>query len=465
MLKFGAARKNKIDLDDYDYRLDIENRLLISQLSTFDVKVLEEIMLSSLTLDITSLAHALEVEPKRVIEAVDKFAQTNLLRREGQSITVDKEMRKYYEFQLRKFDEDFKPNLQFIQELLNKVPIHVLPQWYSIPRTSTNIFDSIVEKYLLTPRIFQRYLLELNLGDSTIEGILNDVYTAPDFKVRSRDLREKYGLDRETFEEYMLHLEFNLLCCLTYAPVDDQWKEVVTPFHEWRQHLQFMRDTMPEPIQDIASIAQTRPGERAFAHDFQAILGSIASKPLAIEVVDPPHYFRAKVQPLALHQDYISWHLYKLHCLELVHLEGDTLVASGAAAEWLAMSVDDAALALYRHPSNQWREPALQQGPRFEREFREVERALERVSDLGWVRFEAVVKGMTACVRGAPEVSLQRVGRRWAYTRPTYTPEQISFLREMIFERFFEAGFVEIGSQGDSLCFKVTPIGKTLITL
>jgi predicted transcriptional regulator len=467
MLKFGSSRKNKIDLNDYDYRLDIENRLLMSQLSTFDVEVLEEILMSSLTSDLQTLATALEAVPTRVEEAIDKFTKTGLLRREGKAILVDKEMRKYYESQIRKFDDDFKPNLQFMQDLLNKVPIHVLPQWYSIPRTSTNIFESIVEKYLLTPRVFQRYLLELNLGDPIIEGILNDVYSAPDFKVRSRDLRQKYGLDREAFEEYMLHLEFNFLCCLSYSQVDDQWKEVVTPYHEWRQHLRYLRDTMPETIHPETAIAQTRPGDRAFIRDFLAILSSITAQPLAVEQVAPPHYFRARRSPLEqpLHPDYVSWHLYKLHSLQLVALEAGKLHATEYAADWSRMAPEDAALALYRHPDNAWRDPELQEEPKIEREFREVERSLQRVADRGWVPFEEFIKGVMAPVRGASEVTLQRVGRRWAYTRPTYTPAQVAFIREMIFERFFEAGFTEIGSMGDSLCFKVTSIGKSMTSL
>lgn len=462
MLKFGSARKNKVDLNDYDYQLDIENRLLLSQISTLDIRVLEEILLSSLTSTLPALARALKTDVHVVAPIVQKFAKTGLLKQDGESFTVDKERRRYYEFQIRKFDEDFKPNLQYAQDLLTKVPIHVLPQWYSIPRASANIFESIVEKYLLTPRVFQRYLLELNLGNSTIEGILQDVYSAPDFIVKATDLRQKYDLNREEFEEYMLHLEFNFLCFISYVQADSVWEEVVTPLHEWRQHLRYLRDTMPEPIQDSSTIAQTRPGERAFIHDFLSVLSHIQNAPLNAEPAPPPYYFRA--QHPHVHPDYLSWQLYKLHGVGLIDLQKGQFVTTQSANEWLQMDPEEAALLLYRHHDNPWRDPQFQQSPRMEREFRELERSLERISNQGWIRFNEFIKGVLAPVRGSGEITLQRVGRRWAYTRPTYTPEQVSFIRDVIFERFFEAGFVEIGSIDDqTLCFRVTPFGKSMI--
>ena len=44
--------------------------------------------------------------------------------------------------------------MEFIQLLLRKVPIDILPTWYPIPRTSNSIFDSLIEKYMKTPSNF-----------------------------------------------------------------------------------------------------------------------------------------------------------------------------------------------------------------------------------------------------------------------------------------------------------------------
>src|SRR5690606_655670 len=102
---------------------------------------------------------------------------------EGDTIFVDKDKRKYFEIQISRFDEDFVPGMEFVQGLLKKVPIQVLPLWYATPRTSNNIFESIIEKYLLTPQIYQRYLSELSLGDPLFTSIMRDLFVSADLKL------------------------------------------------------------------------------------------------------------------------------------------------------------------------------------------------------------------------------------------------------------------------------------------
>ncbi len=212
MAELSSLRKNKITLEDYDYKQDIENRLLMSQFTSNDLEVLEEILYSSIKIPVRKLAKSVDLEESKVFVILQKLSKTGLFTFEGDSIIVDKEMRKYFEAQTLKFDPEFKPGMDFLQSLLRKVPIHVLPIWYSIPRTSNNIFDSLVEKYLLTPQIFQRYLMELNFSDHVLSGIVQDVYQAPDFKVYAKEIMEKYAISREQFEEFLLQLEFHFVC-------------------------------------------------------------------------------------------------------------------------------------------------------------------------------------------------------------------------------------------------------------
>ena len=108
---------------------------------------------------------------------------------QGDKIIVDKELRKYYEFQIDKFDEDFRPDVEYIFSLLSKVTIHVLPVWYMIPRASDNIYASLIEYD--DPKLYERYLQELNFDDPVMAGIMNDVLSAPNLKIESRILRRK----------------------------------------------------------------------------------------------------------------------------------------------------------------------------------------------------------------------------------------------------------------------------------
>ena len=243
MVELNQLRKNKINLSDYPYEQDIENRLTIAKFSSQDLAVLEEILYSSIKIPIRKLAKSLDREEEEILPVLQTLSKTGLISFEEDAIVVDKEKRKYFEAQMMKFDSDFRPGMEFLKTLLHKVPIHVLPQWYSIPRTSNNIFDSLIEKYLLTPQIFQRYLLELNFHDPVLSGIVEDVFHAPGYKVRAEELMEKYQISHEQFEENMLYLEFHFLCCLSYEKEGEIWKEIVTPFHEWREYLIFLRDT------------------------------------------------------------------------------------------------------------------------------------------------------------------------------------------------------------------------------
>src|SRR5690242_19541988 len=153
MLDLQTQRKTKIVLADYDYRRDLENRLLMSRFSDFDVLVLEELLYSSVHISIHKMARSLELEEKILLEILLNLSKTGLLSINGDHVEVDKDMRKYFETQILKFEEDFKPGVDYLLSMLRKVPIHVLPAWYSVPRTSNNIFDSIIERYLSTPQV------------------------------------------------------------------------------------------------------------------------------------------------------------------------------------------------------------------------------------------------------------------------------------------------------------------------
>jgi predicted transcriptional regulator len=257
----SPTKKNKIKLSDYNYKRDIENRLLMSHFTAFDVEVLEEILHSNLKISMLELAEFLEADTLDLLPTLEKLSKTGLLAIKGDTIEVDKEMRKYYDFQIRKFDNDFKPGMEFLQGLLQKVPINILPLWYALPKTADNIFESIVDKFLHTPRVYQRYLAELNFEDLIAQGIIDDLFKSPNLKLLATDIRKKYNLSLEKFEEYLLHLEFNFVCCLSYNEMDGYWTEVVIPFYEWKTYLNHLIETEIEPVKGEVSPDNIAPGE------------------------------------------------------------------------------------------------------------------------------------------------------------------------------------------------------------
>src|SRR5574338_19380 len=100
MLELSPARKNKVNLADYNCQQDIENRILMSDFSTLDIEVLEEILYSPLKI------------------SLKKLSLTGLVSIQDDAILVDKEKRKYFEFQIHRFDSQFKPDMEYIQGIL-----------------------------------------------------------------------------------------------------------------------------------------------------------------------------------------------------------------------------------------------------------------------------------------------------------------------------------------------------------
>lgn len=434
MLELNFARKNKVSLSDYNCAQDIESRMLMSDFSVLDIEILEEILYSPLKISIKKLARSIGCEESNLLDTLNKFAATGLLSLSGDLIFIDKERRKYFEFEITRFDPHFKPDMEFLQGLLRKVPIHVLPSWYSIPRTSNNIFESIVEKYLLTPHAFQRYLIELNLGDPILNAIIQDVYSSCDLKVSSSDLIAKYNLKRRDFEEMILILEFNFACCLIFEKTDDYWLEFVAPFHEWSEYLRFSRKTEPPLIDPKEPIIRKDESDFAFIERMSESLLKAKKKPLAVEKT--PAIEKLCLMKLAEYAD------GKLRVLE-------------AGDAWLDLSLENRSLHLYRHPNN--RILSLSVSDRY---VREAEKAIKRVLHGGWVYFEDFLKGVSVPLNEDSVVMLKRSGKQWKYTLPIYGNEEQALLKATFFEWLYEFGMLAIGTCRGKECFAVTPFGR-----
>ncbi|MGM0439679.1 MAG: hypothetical protein ACQEP8_01020 [Chlamydiota bacterium] len=462
----GNTKKNKINLEDYDYKRDIENRIMMAHFTTLDVDVLDEILNSSLKVSIEEISEQLEEPISAIMPSLDKLLKTGLFKIEGHSIIVDKEMRKYYDFQIMKFDEDFKPGMEFFQGLLRKVPIHVLPSWYMISRTSDNIFQSLVEKYLLYPKNYQRYLEELNFEDPIFNDIIDDLFSSPELQLRSHDIREKYNLSREEFEEYMLHLEFNCVCCLRYKRLGQDWKEIVTPFYEWGKYLQYLADSTPHTIEDVENIeTPTDPGH-AFVSDMTSVIKAVKEAPLTVQEEDSGYSLAERTAATLLSQCKFSDDYQKSKCyldriiiriiqMRMGEVQNGKLMMTELAGNWLRMTDAQRSLYILKHPRYDFIDYDVPKHLMTLRNHRHVEHSLESVASLGWIYFEDYMKTMTSGIGDTDPVMLKKRGRHWAYALPKYSPEERRYIEASIFEKLFEAGQVEIGTHHGKPCFKV----------
>ncbi|MES2273750.1 MAG: hypothetical protein V4487_06125 [Chlamydiota bacterium] len=471
MLELSPARKNKINLNDYPCEQDINNRILMSDFSTLDVEVLEEILFSPLKLSLKKLARSIDCEESHLAPTLTKLAQAGLLSLQDDAILVDKEKRKYFEFQITRFDASFRPDMEFLQGILRKVPIHLLPLWYAIPRTSNNIFESIVEKYLLTPQIFHRYVMELNFGDPILTAIMEDIFQAPDFKVSSSDLIARYNLKRRDFEEMLLVLEFNFVCTIIYEKADDHWVEFVAPFHEWHEYLRFLKATESVPIASSQPIVQYRESDFAFVEDMGALLTHLQKKPIPFErsplslslakelgsTCSLPTETSAEV---VFAQKYLTHLIEKLCLIKLADQIDGCLVALEDAGEWLDLPPDKQALQLYRHPLNRILNATLPGHIANEKVLREAEKSVKRVLHKGWIFFDEFLKGILVPLNDESVVMLKRTGKQWKYALPAYGDDEKTLLKATVFEWLFETGLVKAGTCLGRDCFAVTSFGR-----
>ena len=479
MLETNVFRKNKINLEDYDYQKDIQNRVLLSRFPPEYLEVLEEIVYGPQTIPLKSLSKQIGKSLKELQVILEKLEKTDLFNIQRDQVVVNKEKRRYFETQILKFEEDFTPGMEFLQALLKKVPIHVLPNWYPIPRTSNNIFNSLVEKYLHTPQTFQRYLAELNLGDDNLNGIVNDIFTSPNYKVYSQDLRKKYDLSEEAFEEHMLYLEFNFICCLIYEKQENEWIEVVTLFKEWKDYLTFLKATQPKEIEKKNQIKRTRSNDFAFAEDMSTILALSMSKPLhvrldvhenwvfekqsATQVAKQCKGFDLKSEEgLAFFVEYTGKIIQKLLFLKLAHVEQGQLIPGEEAEEWLTLPVEKRALNTYKLTLTHF--PFTQFPPEIcsERNIHEIEKTVSRILDSGWVFLDDFLSGIIAPISENSKMFLKKTGRYWKYTLPDYSEEEVDLFKKVVFEWLFEAGIIATGSFQGKDCLCITPLGQSM---
>lgn len=458
MVQVTSLRKNKIHLQDYDYETDIKNRLLLSNLSANQVEALEEILFNRLEIPISTFEKNLSHLQLKIHDILTSLLPLKLFTLNDSVIQVDKEKRKYFESQLMKFDEDFHPDMDCLLHLLKKVPIHVLPIWYSIPRTSNNIFQSIIDKFLITPQIYQRYIGEIGYVDPIFLGILEDVFSSPHLCAYGEDLKKKYQLSDEQFQEYVLHFEFNLLGILSYRRTGDIWEEVLTPFHEWTEFLQFSEQSKPVAISNEERIESERLEEFAFLKDLTKILENCLDYPLhesteSLRLV-------LSLSDTSANNLYVKTLVAKIIQLNMGTITDEAISATEHAKEFISMTLETKALFLYRHPHNQiaTKSPASLQ----EKHQREVERSLKSIVDYGWIYFDDFIKGTFIAFREEQKVQLTKKGaKHWHYQLPTYSPEEIHWIKACIFQGFFECGMIKVGKIYGKDCFSLSDFGQT----
>lgn len=450
----SQSRKNRIELSQYPVEKDLSNRLFLSTLSVSTVEILHEIVNNSLSFPLSELSEVLELSTEKVLQGLKELEAAHLFSINDQTIIVNKEARKYFEVQIERFHEDFRPNTTFFQSLLSLVPIHVLPTWYSIPKTSDDILTSIIDKCYRTTKAFKRYLAELQFENPLTEKVMNAVYQSEELSVDIETLQQELDLNREELEHILISLEFHRICCLSYHDMgNNQWKQVVTPFHEWKEYLLFLKNTEHHFCQNTGPITPIFSSDFGFIEAMDNQLQELSDTPCPlpqIESYSDTQYSlkEAKNRLLA-----------RSNTIHLTVYENGTVKLADSATGWLEKPIHEKAMALYFHTIHHYRKKSEEQ--KFnDRDIREIEHGLKRIMESEWVSVEEFISGLTATFGKHHDLTLTKKGRFWKYALPEYDKSQLTFIREIIYHHLFESGMITLGILNGSTYMKVTEFGK-----
>lgn len=457
-------RKNKVELSDYDFQSDIKNRILLSKLSPDAITVLEEILCNSISFSIKSLCDSLDLEHSLIRKILDDLLPTGLFSIEGQTIQVDKEKRKYFETHIEKFNDDFTPDMDYLQSLLKHIPIQVLPLWYQIPRSSNNIFTSLIEKCFLTPAIFLRFYNDFISCEDIYAQIIKDIYESEELFITANFIKEKYQLSAEKYQEIALYLELNLLCASNFQKKGNEFIEILSPFQEWKDYTFALRSNKPPSLS--GPIIPYRESEFAFIEDMSTLL--LLSRQADLEVTFIPSLDEwVLLRPVdasaiqAPNDQYLNRVLNKLLLLGLAVVEGVHLRPSDLAQDWIKTPIEKRAHITFKHPHHFL---SLEKHSRLssQRGVLEIEKSIAQVVHLNWISLDDFLSSSIIALGEEDRITLKRISGRWVYKFPEHDLDATNFIRYVIMNWLFECGMVQIGSHQDAPCFRVTSLGQSL---
>ncbi len=459
----------KVILEDFDYKRDLNLRLYLETLTKEDISVLEEILYSPLKVSIEELSENTDKSTKEIENTLKKLAALGLFELTGDTLLINKEMRKYFEIFIQKFTEDFIPNLDYFREILKLVPIHCIVAWYHIPRTSNNIFNSILEKHLKTPKVYTGYIKETLLSDEVLKSLVDYVMESPTGSVDASEILSKFDLLKEELEEKVLFLEYHYILSSAYELENGQYRKYLTLFDEWKNWKQLEgKDSSKSTYINEADVKNNMESEFSFIQDMSLMLELCDKLPLKVAFNQKEELFflvNANLENQGFHDSsprYLARVINKNLLLGLIVIEEDELRQTPPAEKWLATPLKKRTLITFKHPHNSLSHKCDFSFERHDRNIIEVQKALSRIEQGTWMMFEEFIDHHLSTSNMLKQAELVKVGRVWRYESAGYDQDEIAFIKTVILDWLFESGMIVSGTYKDKDCFKVTSLGYEL---
>jgi hypothetical protein len=455
----------RVVLEDFDFKRDLKLRLLLEKLNTHQVHVLEEILYSPLKVSAQELCDNTDTNYTDIYLILESLAPLGLFQLKEDTLFVDKEVRKYFETLIEKFSADFHPDLDYFKELLKHVPIHCIVSWYHIPRTSNNIFNSIVERHLKTPKMYEKYIKDTLTFDPEIQKLASYVLHDPREKVPCTELMEKFSLTEEELEEKILFLEYHYILASSYEIEDSKYKKHLSLFSEWKNWKK-SADTYSEDELALHEdeIAKASTNEFSFIEDMSAIIKLCDERDLQVVYNQKDELFYLADENINLQElnntsaSYIARVINKNLLLGLCVIEEDVLRQTSPATKWLETPIKKRTLITFKHPHNALSHKSDYSFHQHDRNIIEVQKALSTIQSGKWIMFDDFMMRHLSKGNTLKQAELKRVGRHWKYESAEYDPKEIEFFKLIVLSWLFESGMVIPGIYQGKDCLTVTSL-------
>lgn len=461
----------KVNLEDFSYKIDLSSRLQLENLSVDEIFILEELLYSPLKTTTSELADITEIDESSIEESIKSLLPLNLFTYADGNITTSKERRKFFETIIVKFNKKFTPNLDYYKDLLKQVPIHFLISWFHIPRTSNNIFNSIVEKHFSTPKVFLKYVNDALTDTPELKKLFDTVCSSDEGFISFEEAKEILGLNEEELEEKILFLEHHYILCSCYKIKGGKFEKKIALFKEWKNFLDTSqnKDDSQGITPDQHHLIQKQSDEEfSFILDMSKLLQLCETSNLQVQYNPKEELFflSGKLDKTEAFfsscKNYLARVINKNLLLGLLVIENDCLMVTPPSKKWLETDLKQRTLITFKHPHNSLSHNCNFSFKIHDRNIIEIQKALSLVEKGAWILLEEFINRYLLKTNTLKQPTLTKAGKKWQYTTPEYNTEELMFIKVVITDWLFESGMVIPGMFENQICFKVTSLGHEL---
>ncbi|MEC8306301.1 MAG: hypothetical protein VXZ72_00375 [Chlamydiota bacterium] len=418
MFNTPQTTKSFIDMRSIDFRMVVEG------ISFQEVLILDELLFHPNGISFKDLEKELGVNFDDIKSLCKRLVPLGILTMHEESLLIERHAVKWISLFLSKFDDDIDLSVFHIESLLKQLPVDVLFSWYSIPRSSENIFQSIIERWLLTPHDFRRHLRKQAIDDPLCGAVI-DMLNAHDVHegIYLDEVKEKLGIPSVELHSKIIYLEYHFICALKYRRREGKWRGCIVFLKEWREYISFYQKVLEgNKTLEVTPHSSVRLITQLKKHFLKLSDSSLL-----------PCSFSSN-RSLDLN------HLIKVNNhSDLAHSLGQT---------WDSLSQKDQeswALALLQD-----REPLI--STRMMGTTQQLVSAVySRLSTIlgdEWVAFDRVASNLSIPFNVKLNTILKKEGQGWRYIPPQYEEEHLAVLEQIICSWLFHLEIVDLGSYG-----------------